>query len=320
MNKQLSFLLFFLLLKLVCSAQDDIPVKVVPSEIFKSVKKDPNDTLHWNWRRGGLVSLNVAQGSQSNWAAGGDKFSMALTSYVNYFLLNKGKKHTWDNSLDFNFGFIKTTSLGNRKNDDRFEVLSKYGVRLDTSNKIYLSGLFNFRTQFFDGYTYATGDSGTLSSTFLSPAYLLLSVGIDFKPKEYLSIFISPLTQRTTFIASNRLYTKGLYGVPPYHHYINQFGAFASISFAKNIFKNVSYRGKMDLFSDYRHNPGNIDLYFTNLFNFKINRFLAATYSLDMIYDDDVKLFGKYGTSPALQLKSMIGIGFSMPFSSVITH
>jgi hypothetical protein len=320
MNKPLSFLFFFLLIGFVCAAQDDIPVKVVPTEIFRSVKKDPNDTLRWNWKRGGLANLNVSQGSLSNWAAGGDKFSMALTSYVNYFLLNKGKKHTWDNSLDFNFGFLKTTSLGSRKNDDRFEVLSKYGVRLDTSDKIYLSGLFDFLTQFFDGYTFIVGDSGNLSSTFASPAYLLLSVGIDFKPKDYLSIFLSPLTQRTTFMASDRLYAQGLYGVPPYHHYINQFGAFASISFGKEIFKNVTYKGKMDLFSDYEHNPGNVDMYFTNLFNFKINRFLAATYSLDMIYDDDVKLFGKYGTSPALQLKSMIGIGFSLPFSSVITH
>jgi hypothetical protein len=320
MNKQLLFLFLFLLFKFVCFSQDDIPVKVVPTEIFRSVKKDPNDTMRWTWRRGGLVNLNLAQGSLSNWAAGGDKFSIAITSYVNYFLLNKGEKHTWDNSLDFNFGFLKTTSLGSRKNDDRFEILSKYGVRLDTSNKIYLSGLFDFRTQFFDGYTYIVGDSGTLSSTFLSPAYLLLSVGIDFKPKDYLSVFVSPLTERTTIMASKRLYMQGLYGVSPYHHYKNQIGAFASISYAKSIFKNVSYKGKLDLFSDYQHNPGNVDMYFTNLFNFKINRFLAATYSLDMIYDDDVKLFGKYGTSPALQLKSMIGIGFSMPFSSVITH
>src|SRR6059058_5427494 len=117
MNKQIFLFLFFLFLKLIAAAQDDIPVKVVPTEIFRSVKKDPNDTLKWNWRRGGILNLNLAQGSLSNWAAGGDKFSLAITSYVNYFLLNKGKKHTWDNSLDFNFGFLKTSSLGNRKND-----------------------------------------------------------------------------------------------------------------------------------------------------------------------------------------------------------
>ncbi len=318
MSKQASLFFFFLLLRLIGLAQD-IPVKVVPTEIFRSVKKDPNDTLNWNWKRGGIINLNLAEGSLSNWAAGGDKFSLAITSYATYFLLNKGTKHTWDNSLDFNFGFLKTSSLGNRKNDDRFEVLSKYGKRLDSSNKIYISGLFDFRTQFFDGYTY-TGDSGTLSSTFLSPAYLLLSLGFDYKPTENFSFFISPLTLRTTFVASNHLYTKGLYGVPPYDHYINQFGAFASINYYKSIARNVTYKGKLDLFTDYSHNPQNVDMYFTNLFNFKINRFLAATYSLDMIYDDDVKLFGKYNSSPALQLKSLIGIGFSMPLSTTITR
>jgi hypothetical protein len=29
-----------------------------------------------------------------------------------------------------------------------------------------------------------------------------------------------------------------------------------------------------------------------------------------MVYDDDVRLFGSSKTSPALQTKSMIGIGF----------
>lgn len=319
MSKKVLFISFFLFLRFIVVAQDDIPVKVVPSEIFRSVKKDPNDTLKWEWKRGGIINLNLAQASLSNWAAGGDQFSMALTSYANYFVFNKGTKHTWDNSLDFNFGFIRTTSLGSRKNDDRIEILSKYGLRLDTTNKIYISGLFDFRSQFFDGYTY-NGDSAFLSSAFMSPAYIFLSLGIDYKPKDYISIFISPLTQRTTIIASDRLYTQGLYGVPAYDHSINQIGAFASINFFKAIAKNVVYKVKLDLFTDYKHNPENVDMYFTNLFNFKINKFLSATYSLDIIYDDDVKLFGKYNTSPALQVKSMIGIGFSLPLPSVMTR
>ena len=319
MGKQLLLFLGFVSVTMAVSAQDDIPVKVVPTEIFKSVKKDPNDTLRWQWKRGGIMNLNLAESSLSNWAAGGDHFSMAITSYLNYFLFNKGLKHTWDNSIDFNFGFLQTSSLGSRKNDDRIEVLSKYGLRLDTTDKIYISGLFDFRSQFFDGYTYNM-DSGILSSSFMSPAYVLLSLGFDYKPSDYFSFFVSPLTQRTTIIASDRLYWQGLYGVPPYHHSINQVGAFASISYYKTVLKNVTYKGKLDLFTDYRHNPENVDLYFTNLVNCKINKFLSATYSLDMIYDDDVRLFGKYNNSPGLQVRSVIGIGFSLPFSSVITR
>jgi hypothetical protein len=317
MRKQTTLFLFFICLKLVCFSQNDMPVKTLPSQIFRSIKKDPSDTASWSWKRGGIVSVNIAQGSLSNWAAGGDNFSLAVTSYLNYHVFNKGPKHSWDNNLDFNFGFIQTTSLGSRKNDDRIDILSKYGIRIDSTNKWYLSGLFNLRSQFFDGYTYS-GDQATLSSTFFSPAYLVLSVGVDYRPYDNFSLFMSPLTQRTTILLSERLNKQGLYGVPPFHSYINQIGVFASVNFYKTIWKNLSYRGKLDLFTDYQHNPGNIDVYFTNIINIKVNRFLAVSYSLDMIYDDDVKLFGKNNDSPALQLKSLIGIGFAMPFANVM--
>ena len=274
MIRQASLTILFLSFSLFCLAQDYIPVKTVPTEIFRSVKKDPNDTASWKWKRGGLVNVNVAQGSLSNWAAGGDEFTMSLNSYVNYFLLNKGLHHTWDNSLDFNFGFLQTTSLGTRKNDDRFEILSKYGYKIDTSRKIYASALFNFRTQFFDGYNFSV-DTPSLSSTFLSPAYLFLAAGLDYKPFKAVSVFVSPLTERMTFVASQKLSAKGSYGVPPGQHTVNQIGAFASVNVYKSVFKNVTYKGKMDLFTDYNNNPENVDMFFTNFFSFKINKFLS---------------------------------------------
>lgn len=317
MRKQQLLFLLFIAVSIVSFAQDNIPVKTLPTEIFKTVKKAADTNTTWVWKRGGLINMNLSQGTLSNWAAGGDNFSLAITSYVNYYVYQKGKKHTWDNNLDFNFGFIQTSSLGARKNDDRVEVISKYGLQIDTTQKFYVSALYDFRSQLFDGITYYTGDSGTLTSSFMSPAYFLLSVGFDYKPNQNFSLFLSPATERLTYIASNRLAPKGVYGVLPFHHYQNQVGAFASINFGKEIFKNVTYRGKMDLFSDYTHNPENVDMYFTNLFAFKINKFLSATYSLDMIYDDDVRQFGKDHTSPALQLKSLIGIGFLMPMNPI---
>src|SRR5215210_3216031 len=108
--RKLAFLLILIFSGSICIAQNNIPVKVVPTEIFRSVKKDPNDTATWSWKRGGIVNLNLAQGSLSNWAAGGDKFSIAIAAYANYYVLNKGRKHNWDNSVDFNSGFLKTTS------------------------------------------------------------------------------------------------------------------------------------------------------------------------------------------------------------------
>jgi hypothetical protein len=47
----------------------------------------------------------------------------------------------------------------------------------------------------------------------------------------------------------------------------------------------------------------------------KINKYFSATYSLDLIYDDNVRLFGANHNSPALQTKSLIGIGFLKPLN-----
>jgi len=312
--------LFFLLICLPLAAlAQDIPVKTLPTEIFKSVTRKPDTITVWKWKRGGLVNVNLAQGTLSNWAAGGDDFTLATSAYINYYLYNQGKKHNWDNNFDLNFGLIKTSSLGTRKNDDRVEVISKYGLKVDTTGKVFASVLYNFRSQLFDGLTY-NGDSGYLSSSFMSPAYFLLSAGFDYKPSPVFSLFLSPLTERITLVLNKTLSAKGSYGVPAGQKYIAQIGAFASINFNKEIFKNVTYKGKMDLFSDYTHDPANVDMYFTNFFAFKINKWLSATYSLDMIYDDDVRIFGENKSSPALQVKSLIGIGFLMPMNPVASN
>ncbi|HSU50894.1 MAG TPA: DUF3078 domain-containing protein [Segetibacter sp.] len=290
--------------------QDNITVKKLQKEINREVKNGAADTVPWMWVKGGTIALNGTQGSLKNWAAGGDKFSLALNSYFNYYLFYRNGRQNWDNNLDFNFGLLQSTSTGTRKNDDRLDVLSKYGYNFD--GRWFLSGLFNFRTQLFDGYNYSSSEK-TLSSTFLSPAYMLTSIGFDYKPSPKFSAFISPLTSRWVIVASNKLAKRGLYGVDSGKHVINEFGAFASINVLRPMSNNVSYKGRMDLFSNYRNNPGNIDIFFTNYFAFKINKYLAATYNLDMIYDDDLRIFGKNGNSASLQLKSLIGIGFTMP-------
>jgi len=131
-----------------------------------------------------------------------------------------------------------------------------------------------------------------------------------------LSVFISPLTSRWIVLANKALSERGGYGVPPGAGSFNQIGAFVTLNYNNEIAKNITYRGKMDLFSNYQNRPQNVDLFMTNLFSFKINKFFSATYSLDLIYDDDVRLFGPSKQSPGLQTKSLIGIGFLKPLNT----
>jgi hypothetical protein len=299
-----------LLLSCICFAQDKT-VQGLKTESEKKVKHEVADTTDRPWKVGGLFGINLSQGTLSNWAAGGDAFSLSVNSIANVFAIYKKGKESWDNNLDINIGYIQTTSLGGRKNDDRFDFLSRYGHAI--SHNWDLGLLFNFRTQLFRGYTY-TDTSSLFSSKFMSPAYIVISPGFNYKPKDHFSAFLSPVTSRFVIVSNNELAAKGLYGVEPGKHVSYEFGAFATLDYNTSLSRQVSYRGRLDLFSNYKHNPQNVDVYFTNLVAFKISSTLSATYNLDIIYDDDTKLFGKDHNSPAMQLKSLIGIGVLKKF------
>jgi hypothetical protein len=310
MKKNLLLLLPALLLAFISKAQDET-ISNLRKESEKNIKKDVADTAKKIWKKGGLYNINISQGSLNNWAAGGDDFSLSINSMLNIFAFYKKDKHSWDNTLDFNLGYVRTSSLGSRKNDDRIDILSKYGYALNP--KLNLAGLFNFRSQFFKGYTYKD-NIRTFSSAFLSPAYILLSAGLDYKPNADLSIFVSPLASRWIIVKDDSLSAKGQYGVDSSKHSKNEIGAFASVNYMKELNKNVTYKGRLDLFSNYGNNPQNIDLFMSNVLNVKLSKVFSATWSVDMIYDDDVRLFGQNGRSAALQLKSIIGLGLSLQF------
>lgn len=309
MIRGLSLFLLLTLTTFTAFSQDET-VRSLRKESERTIKKDA-DTSKQPWKRGALFGLNVSQGSLNNWAAGGDNFSLSANSNINLFAFYKKAKHSWDNTLDLNLGYVNTTSQGGRKNDDRLDILTKYGYAVDP--KLNLSALVNFRTQIFNGYTYPGGVK-TYSSTFLAPGYILKSFGLDYKPFKNFSIYFSPITARWVIVNDTALANRGLYGVTPGKKSNFEFGAFATITYQRIINKIITYKGRMDLFSNYKHNPLNVDLFMANAFNAKLGKSLAVSWSLDFIYDDDVALFGKNQRSPALQVKSLIGIGIIKRF------
>ena len=291
------------------SAQDET-VKKLQAESGRTIKKE-EDTVQRTWKKGGLFNLNLSQGSLSNWAAGGDNFSLSLNSLLNVFAFYKKDKHSWDNTLDVNLGYMRTTSLGSRKNDDRFDLLSKYGYAI--ASKWNLAGLFNFRTQMLKGYTYPK-QVKTFSSAFLSPAYILLGAGLDYKPNDHFSIYISPVTARWVVVKDDTLSAKGLYGVKPGQHSRSEFGAFVTANYVHQLNHSVGYKSRLDLFSNYKHNPGKIDVFFSNVLTVKLSGAFSAIWNIDLIYDDDLRIFGDVGKSAAVQLKSLVGLGLLVKF------
>lgn len=302
-------LVVFLFSSIRLIAQDGTILKLQKESVGAIAKTMiPADTSKL-WKKGLLYNLNFSQSSLANWSAGGDKFSISINSILNLFAKYAKGKKSWENSFDFNLGYVNTTSLGARKNDDRFDLVSKYGSSL--SSKTNFAILANLRSAFFKGYSY-TETPPTLISNFMSPGYLLISSGIDFKPNKNFSIFLSPVTARFVFVTDPILSARGLYGVKPGEKFNLELGSFATINFMKEITQNIVYKAKLDLFSNYLHSPQNVDLFMTNLLSVKLAKFISMNWAVDMIYDDDARIFGPNKLSPALQVKSQIGVGIQL--------
>lgn len=270
------------------------------------------DSLKKTWTIGGLISLNFSQGSSSNWSAGAQDFSMALSSIDNFFAVYKKGMNRWDNTLSLNYGFTQTTDQGLQKNSDLIDLTSKFSRQFDSTSKWSASAMFDYRSQFTNGYNYyqsVTGkDSNQLISGFMSPAYIMLSPGFQYQPTGYFGIFLSPISSRWVICTNKALAPN--YGIDTGKTSTYMLGAYASITYNHQLFKNVSYNGRLDLYSDYLKNPQNIDIYSTNQLVMKINKVLSATYSLSIIYDNTATR--PDGTLWGTQLQSLLGIGLAL--------
>ena len=280
-----------------------------------TIAKDPKDTTKMTWKTGGLLSLTFNQAALSNWSAGGDKSAISLNYIGNLYAFYQDGRRSWDNFLNSQYGIANTTSLGTRKTNDLLDLTSKYGY--DLGNKWYLSGLFDFRTQFAPGYNYPSADSRVLTSDLLAPAYLLVSAGMDYKPNDHFSLFMSPATMREVIVDNDSLASVAAFGVDSGKKSRFEFGAYVTINYHTNVSKTASYTGRLDLFSDYTRNPQNIAIYMTNVLNVKVTSLVSMLLSLNLIYDNNIPSVKADGTKggPALQLQESMGIGFAYKFA-----
>jgi hypothetical protein len=252
------------------------------------------------WDIGGMGSLTYSEVGLFNWAAGGQS-NMTLIANLNIYANRKYTNAAWENSLDLAYGFIKNNfifdpTLPVTKAEDKIDFNSKFGKKA-WSEKVNYTSLLNFRTQFAPGY--AAPGAPVYISKSLAPAYLILAVGLDFKPNDALSLFVSPISGKLTIVTDDSLSGAGAYGVnqvdengnmrPGATTYMRmEFGATFRAKFKKDIMKNVGLESNLELFSNYIDRPQNIDVRWSNNLVARINKYITASLITDMIYDHDV--------------------------------
>jgi hypothetical protein len=307
---------------------DSVQVKIDKLEDAKDSLKAA-DTVRY-WKKGGLVGLNFSQASFTNWAAGGVN-SVSLTALSDLFANYKRGKNSWDNSLVMAYGLIQSDHAAPRKNEDKIELTSTYGRAADNHWSYTL--MLNAKTQFDNSYNYP--DDSTVVSHFLAPAYGLLSLGMEYKTTDKsFSFLVSPLTSKITVVNDQRLADAGAFGVDPAIYDAAgavvtngalvryEIGGFIKVMYKKEIGKNVLLATKVELFSNYLDHPQNIDVNWELQLDMKINRWLVASISTQMIYDHDIPVPVERtingvivpGTGPRLQFKEVLAIGIAYKF------
>jgi hypothetical protein len=293
------------------------------TEAEKKLRTISADTT-LGWKKGGVLNINLAQTSLTNWAAGGQN-SIAVNGLFSGFANYKMGKSVWDNSLDLGYGLLKQGDEDFRKTDDKIDFLSKYGH--EAFKNFYYAALLNFKTQLSPGYNYP--DATNKISDFLSPGYLLLALGLDYKPNAYFSAFLAPVTGKFTFVTDQTLSNLGAFGVKPGEKSKSEIGGYLRAIYSRNDFKseflkNISFTTKIDLFSNYTENPQNIDVNWEVLIAMKVNKFLSVNFNTQLIYDDNIQIpvdKNGNGTLEAgesirskVQFKEILGVGLSLNF------
>ena len=322
-----SFILLFIVFNNFAQEVTKEDAAKVQAEIDK-LKAITTDTVK-SWKFGGVISLNGQQVSLTNWAAGGNN-SISIGCLANIFAKYKKGKITWDNNLDVGYGVIKQGNNKNWwKNDDKIQISSKFGRQI--KKNWYATGLADFRTQFTDGFNYP--NDFVYISKFMAPGYALAAIGLDYKANDKFSVFIAPLTGKFTFVNDDSLARIGAFGVQKEIRDVNdpsiitqkylthreEFGAYLKMQYQTKVMENITFQTVLELFSNYMYNPTNVDINWTTLTTFKVNKFISATLTTQLIYDDDIKVLRNAGdqkgtTGPDVQFKQVLGVGFNYKF------
>lgn len=312
------YLITLFLLSTALFSQNSIPTITPPIK----------DTIS-HWEKKNMVGLFISEILFINWNAGGVSSISGLIK--SQFNRNYTKdNHKWANELIMRYGLNKQDGIELRKTEDLIQFNSTMGYRNSKTSHWFYSAKFNFNTQFVEGYKYPNTNI-SVSGPF-APAYTFFGGGAEYAAKDKsLLFYFSPFTSKVTIVANERLADSGAFGVKKATYKpdgsINEHGEKIKSELGilitgfvkKKIATNVTLENRVNLYSDYINNFGNIDVDYDLTLDLVVNQYVKTNIGAHLLYDDDIKakeeVDGKQVTvGPKLQLKQMLGVGLTYTF------
>lgn len=282
------------------------------------------------------IDLGFTNTMLTNWVAGGNNQS-ALTTSVDANANYKKGLTTWTNRLQLDYGFLYSDDKPFvQKNKDRILFDSKWGYKPKESSKLSFAAAFNFQSQFTDTHKFPNpgGENPTkadwmakaiLQSSFISPAYTTLSLGVDWTPKPWFNINLSPISGGFTIVRREEL--RQTYGMELKPEYISYSGEIEDYMYRASRFQlgaqmtanakfqiNDVFTGetKLVLFSDYLNHPLDLRVNWDNKITWQFAKHFGVALQTWLIYDPNVTIDGQ----KKVQFKEFLTLNFTYKIAS----
>ena len=267
------------------------------------------------WKISGVMGVNASATGMWNWAAGGNNNANGVI-FGNVSLLYRKEKLAWETNLDTEIGsmYMAGTTYTWRKSSDKINFATKLGYEFVP--KLYITALGSFKSQYTRGYDYALVngvESETYISNWLSPSYSDLSLGLDWKPNDIFSVYLSPVAGRISTATDAALRAK--YGVDLDKTNRSAFGLSlkGGVNYAR--IENLKVISTLGLFTPYNKDFGNFDVDWDVAVSYQFLKVLNVTLSTSLKYYDKVLIADQTGYAcPRVQFKTILGVGVGYSF------
>lgn len=282
---------------------DDVISKLIKWESPETKKQlDKKEGIKRNWTFGGTENIQFSQAYAENWVKGGEN-SVALLSDLRVNARYKKNNVEWESYAIHKLGILQTEEKKGRVNDDLIELNTKYGLK--AGKKWFYSGLFNFKTQFFDGYKKNDIDKENPISGFMAPGYVTMALGMDYKEKNF-TLMLLPFTNKLTIVADTVKFDQTRYDVDEDKKTDNMGGASLVNKFNWKMSKDFNLASNLDFFYEYMGRDNQIQAEWELILDMKINIFLSTRISTYLRYYKN--------ESEKLQMREIMSISFSYKF------
>ncbi|MBO4737985.1 MAG: DUF3078 domain-containing protein [Bacteroidales bacterium] len=261
-------------------------------ELSSLVGDSPVEKKTWSFGAG--FQLTVSQAYSKNWVGSANP-SVGGTIVGNAFAKYAHNRLAWENTLDITYGERVTFNpkppkgIGTKmeKLSDRLDFKSKFGYK--AGGNWFYGAMFTWTTQLTNGYD---KDNDTLLvSSFMTPGYITLSLGMDYKREKW-SWYISPIGTKLVTKVHNKFIDVDKDGVLAGKKLYASIGASTHLVFAADIHPKVNLNTKLELFYDYLgeyKQLRNLDVRFDMVWMFRITDWLSLSLTVAALYDYDVK-------------------------------